>query len=112
MLLSSLPAYFKTRRETLYRKHPGAVFIFPANEEALRNPDVHYPVRQESNFYYLSGFDEPESFLVLAPAKSKPGSHRMVLFVRKRDLEKEMWEGERYGVEGAQKVFGADEAYT
>ncbi len=105
--------YFKQRRETLMEKAPGSVFIFPASEEVLRNPDVHHPFRQESHFYYLSGFDEPESFLVLAPASSQATGrkHRMVLFVRQRDVEKEMWEGERYGVEGARRVFGADEAY-
>jgi Xaa-Pro aminopeptidase len=112
MLLKQVPGYFKARRDALLKANPGAVFIFPAAEETLRNPDVHHPFRQESNFQYLSGFEEPEAFLVLAPAKSAPGSHRMVLFVRHRDPEKEMWEGERYGVEGAQSVFGADEAYT
>ncbi len=93
------------------KANPASVFIFPSAEEALRNPDVHHPFRQESNFHYLSGFEEPDSFLVLAPSRSSPGSHRMVLFVRHRDPEKEMWEGERYGTEGAQAVFGADEAY-
>jgi Xaa-Pro aminopeptidase len=113
MLLSHAPGYFKQRRESLMEKAPGSVFIFAANEEVLRNPDVHYPYRQESNFQYLSGFDEPESFLVLAPAGSQTVGqrHRMVLFVRRRDIEKEMWEGERYGTEGAKRVFGADEAY-
>jgi Xaa-Pro aminopeptidase len=114
MLLSSVPGYFKTRRDALMRVHPDAAFIFPAAEEVLRNPDVHHPFRQESNFHYLAGFDEPESYLVLLPAGSrqpKSGHYRMVLFVRKRDPEKEMWEGERYGTEGAVEVFGADEAY-
>jgi Xaa-Pro aminopeptidase len=111
MLLKKVPAFFKERRERLMSAYPSAVFIFPSSEEVLRNPDVHYPFRQESNFYYLSGFEEPESFLVLAPSKSRPGSHRSVLFVRKRDPEKEMWEGERYGIEGALQVFGVDEAY-
>lgn len=113
MLLSHAPGYFKQRRETLLDKAPGSVFIFPSNDEVLRNPDVHYPFRQESHFQYLSGFDEPESFLVLAPAGSQSTGkrHRMVLFLRRRDVEKEMWEGERYGTEGAKNVFGADEAY-
>ncbi|MFN7685177.1 MAG: aminopeptidase P N-terminal domain-containing protein [Oligoflexia bacterium] len=106
MLLSHVPSYFKQRRETLLKKAPGSVFLFPASEEVLRNPDVHFPFRQESNFQYLCGFDEPESFLVITPTGS------MVLFVRARDVEKEMWEGERYGTEGARKIFGADEAYT
>lgn len=94
------------------KANPGAVFIFPAAEEMLRNPDVHHPYRQESNFHYLTGFEEPESFVVLSSPKSAPGSHHMTLFVRHRDPEKEMWEGERYGIEGAQTVFGADEAFT
>jgi Xaa-Pro aminopeptidase len=87
------------------------VFLFPASEEILRNPDVHFPFRQESNFHYLTGFEEPESFLVVAPAKNKPGASQTVLFVRLKDADREMWEGERYGVDGARQVFGADEAY-
>jgi Xaa-Pro aminopeptidase len=110
MLLSQVPGFFAARREKLMKAHPGAVFIFPSNEAALRNPDVYYSFRQESNFYYLAGFAEPDSFLVLSPSKGK-GGHRMTLFVRHRDPIKEMWEGERYGTEGALKVFGATDAY-
>ena len=88
------------------KKNQGAAFIFFASPEYLRNPDVHFPFRQESNFFYLSGFEEAESAMVLTAAG------KMILFVRKRDPEKEMWEGERYGTDGALKVFGADEAYT
>lgn len=92
--------------------HPGSVFVFPAARELIRNHDVHFPFRQDSNFHYLSGFDEPDAILVLTPPGSQGrGSHNMVLFVRRRDPEKEMWEGERYGTEGALSVFGADEAY-
>jgi Xaa-Pro aminopeptidase len=72
MLLKQVPGYFKARRDALMKANPSAVFIFPSNEEVLRNPDVHYPFRQESNFYYLTGFEEPESFLVLAPAGLRP----------------------------------------
>lgn len=111
MLRSQIPGYFKARRDALIKAHPGSVFILPANPEVLRNPDVHYPYRQESSFYYLSGFEEPESCLVIHSQGSEPGSHRMALFVRERDSEREIWEGERYGVEGARNVFGADEAY-
>lgn len=111
MLRSQIPGYFKARRDALLKAHPGSVFILPANPEFIRNPDVHYPYRQESCFYYLSGFDEPETFLVIAPSKGRPGGHRMALFVRKRDKEREIWEGERYGIDGARGVFGADEAY-
>jgi Xaa-Pro aminopeptidase len=109
MLLSQAPKYFKERREKLMKAHPGAVFILPSHSDFIRNSDVHHAFRQDSNFYYLSGFEEPESCLVLAPSKS--GGYRTVLFVLPRDPEKEMWEGERYGIEGAQKVFEADEAF-
>lgn len=111
MLLSQIPGYFKARRDALLKAHPGSVFVLPSNPEFLRNPDVHYPFRQESSFHYLSGFDEPESYLVVSPRLNRPGSHRMALFVRERDPEKEIWEGERYGIEGAQELFGADAAY-
>jgi Xaa-Pro aminopeptidase len=106
MLVQKIPAFFKQRREALLSRPEaaGAAFLFPAAPEYIRNNDVHHPFRQDSNFYYFSGFDEPESFLLLLPKKT-------VLFVRKRDQVKEMWEGERYGVEGAVSVFGADEAY-
>ena len=112
MLLSKIPSYYQERRERLYKSHGDAVFIFPANPDLIRNSDVHHPYRQESSFYYLCGFDEPNSFLVLAPpSKSHPTGPRMILFTAPRDPEKEMWEGERYGIEGAQAVFGAQEAY-
>lgn len=105
MLLSNVPGYFKARRDRLMKAHPGAAFILPANREFLRNVDVNYEFRQESNFYYLTGFEEPESFLVLAGGKT-------TFFVRKRNPEMEMWEGERYGTDRAMSVFGADQAYV
>src|SRR4051794_19737318 len=86
MLLSHVPPYFKARRDALMKSKKGTAFIFPSAHELLRNPDVNFPFRQESNFYYLSGFDEPESFLVLVPEGSQPsksGGYRMVLFVRR-----------------------------
>ncbi len=114
MLLTTVPPYFRSRRDTLMKKAEaeGAAFIFPAAREVLRNPDVHFPFRQESNFYYLTGFEEPEAWLVLIPAgASKGAGARSALFVRKRDPVMEIWEGERYGTDGALKVFGIDEAY-
>jgi len=111
MLLSHVPGYFKARRDALMKANSGAAFIFPSAEEANRNPDVGFPFRQESNFHYLGGFEEPDSALVLVPRGAKPGTHRTILFVRDRNVEKEMWEGERYGLDRAMSIFGADEAY-
>ncbi len=93
------------------KSHPGATFVFPSNPDFIRNSDVHYSFRQESHYYYLTGFEEVDSCLVLAPAPSKPEGYQMILFVQPRDPEKEMWEGERYGLEGAQAIFGANEAF-
>jgi Xaa-Pro aminopeptidase len=111
MLLNQVPAYFKSRRDRLMKSCPGAGFVFPSNPDFIRNSDVHYPFRQESGFYYLSGFEEAESYLVLVPSSSHSGGYKTVLFTLSRDPDKEIWEGERYGIEGAQSVFGADEAY-
>ncbi len=106
MLRRQIPGFFKARREKLMKDHPGAAFIFPAAPEVLRNPDVHFPFRQESSFFYLTAFEEPESCLLLT------ASGRTILFVRERDPEKEMWEGERYGTQGALDTFSVHEAYS
>ncbi|MBI2712199.1 MAG: aminopeptidase P N-terminal domain-containing protein [Bdellovibrio sp.] len=111
MLRTKIPDYFKTRRQKLMDAHPGAVFFFPSHPYLIRNSDVHFPHRQDSSLYYLSGFDEPESFLVLTPDFSAARRFKTILFVQPRDPEKEMWEGERYGLDGALKTFGVDETY-
>src|SRR3954452_16766859 len=87
---------------------PGGVAIFPSAPVAIRNNDVEHEYRQDSDFYYLTGFDEPESVRVLT---SQHPEHRSVLFVRPRDKEREIWDGARAGVEGAVRDFGADAAY-
>jgi Xaa-Pro aminopeptidase len=111
MLLTQIPTSFKQRRDRLMQAHPQSLFIFPSNLESVRNSDVYYPFRQSSTFYYLSGFDEPHSYIVLAPSQTHSQGYQYILFTQTRDPEKEMWEGERYGVQGATAIFGADEAY-
>jgi Xaa-Pro aminopeptidase len=75
---------------------------------AIRNNDVEHEYRQSSDLFYLSGFDEPDTVLVLSATADK---EKFVLFVRPRDPERETWDGRRAGVEGAVKDFGADAAY-
>jgi Xaa-Pro aminopeptidase len=111
MLLSQAPDFFKSRRDRLMKANPTSAFLFASNREFVRNPDVEYPFRQESNLHYLSGFPEPESFLVIAPSGKAGQAYRSILFVRRKNVEKEMWEGARYGVEAAAQVFGMDESY-
>jgi Xaa-Pro aminopeptidase len=98
---------FRARRERVLEAiHPGALLVFSA-PVAIRNNDVEHEYRQDSDFYYLTGFDEPESVLLLR----SEGEPRSVLFVRPRDPERETWDGPRAGVEGAVENFGVSQAF-
>jgi Xaa-Pro aminopeptidase len=89
---------------------PGAVAVLPTAPEAPRNGDSDYPYRHDSYFYYLSGFTEPESVLVLIAARGERPA-RSILFCREKNLEREIWDGYRYGPEAARTAFGMDEAW-
>jgi Xaa-Pro aminopeptidase len=86
---------------------PGAVAVFPAAPVFPRNNDVDHDYRQDSDLYYLTGFDEPQSVLVLTAHDRKA-----TLFVRPRDPEREVWDGPRAGVDGAKAQYGADESFA
>ncbi len=101
--------FAKRRKRVLAALGEQAVAIIPAASEQLRNRDTHFPFRQASDFRYLTGFDEPDAFLVLVP-KHELGS--CILFVRPRDAAREQWEGRRAGVAGALKLYGVDQAFT
>lgn len=106
------PSEFRQRREkflaTMARR---SAAVFRSNEVYRRNGDVDYEYRQDSNFYYLTGFTEPEAALILAPA---PGLYvrdeskfvKEILFVQPSDPRMEAWTGKRLGVEGAKKKLG------
>lgn len=89
---------------------PGAVAVLPTAPEVPRNGDSDYPYRHDSYFYYLSGFTEPESVLVLVAARGERPA-RAILFCREKNLEREIWDGYRYGPEAARSAFGVDEAW-
>lgn len=102
-------AEFARRRKQLMRMSTDdAILILPSAPERIRSNDTHYPYRQDSDFWYLSGFPEPEAVLVLVPGR-KHGE--TLLFCRERDLEREAWDGPRAGQEGAVEQFGMDDAY-
>jgi len=84
------------------------ILILSSAPEVYRNGDALYPYRQNSDFYYLTGFEEPESILVLAPSR-KEGE--FILFNRVQDKDKEIWDGPRAGQAGAIKSFHADQAF-
>lgn len=101
---------FAERRAALMPQlAPGSAAILPCKPEYIRNGDVEYEYRQESNFYYLSGFEEPQSVMVLIPSAQR---YKYVLFVRPRNRERETWQGFRAGTEGAMATFRADTAFV
>ncbi len=103
------PKEFQRRRRQLMRMlGKGAVAVLPSATAKTRNRDVQYLFRQESDFYYLTGFAEPEAVLVLAPGRP---NGEFLLFCRDRDPEREAWDGARAGPEGAVTHYGADDAY-
>ena len=85
-----------------------AIAILPAAPEAIRNRDVAYPYRQDSDLLYLTGFPEPEAIAVICPGREHG---EFVLFCRERDPAREVWNGRRAGVEGATAIHGADDAF-
>ncbi|SFK20047.1 Xaa-Pro aminopeptidase [Methylophaga sulfidovorans] len=100
--------FAKRRQYLMDIMGPDTVAVLPNAPVANRNRDVDYPYRSDSNFHYLTGFDEPESVLVLIPGREH-GEY--ILFCRERDLDKEIWDGYRAGQDGAISNFGADDSY-
>jgi Xaa-Pro aminopeptidase len=102
-----LPQFIE-RRQRFAETLGDGLAIIPGQAEAVRNSDVRYEFRQDSDFFFLTGFEEPDAVAVLNPSHAK---ERYVLFVRPRDREMEIWNGRRAGVEGAVAGYGADAAY-
>lgn len=100
---------YAARRAAFTQQMSEGVAIFPASPLSVRSNDTEYRYRQDSDFYYLTGFPEPEALCLLSPQHD---SEKFILFVRPRDKEKEVWTGRRFGAEGAKELFGADAAYT
>ncbi|XTZ19729.1 MAG: aminopeptidase P N-terminal domain-containing protein, partial [cyanobacterium endosymbiont of Rhopalodia fuxianensis] len=96
------------RRERLMKKIGMGTAIFRSAPTVVMHNDVEHIFRQDSDFFYLTGFNEPEAVAVLAPHHEE---HHFVLFVQPKDPEKETWTGYRCGVEKAKEFYGADEAY-
>ena len=102
-------AEYAERRKALMGKiSPESLVILPSAQEMLRNGDAFYPFRQQSDFYYLTGFEEPEAVAVIAPNRQE-GEY--ILFNRVRDPDREIWDGPRAGQEGACRNFLADQSF-
>ncbi len=99
---------YAQRRAALSRALGDAVAVIPSAPAATRNADTEYEFRQNADFYYLTGLNEPEAALVLAPSHA---TERCVLFLRPNDREQEIWSGKRVGVDGATRDYRVDAAY-
>jgi len=100
--------YARRRKQLMEMMEPNSIAILPSAREKVRSRDTDYPFRQDSDFLYLTGFQEPESVLVLIPGRAHG---EVVWFCRDRDPAKEIWDGVRAGPEGACKQYGADDAF-
>jgi Xaa-Pro aminopeptidase len=103
------PAIFAARRDAYMQAlGTGAVAVVRSLPERVRNGDAYHTFRQHSDLVYLTGFLEPDTTLVMRPGAE---TERVVMFVRPRDPEAEVWDGRRAGIEGAKERYGADVAY-
>ncbi|MAT92574.1 MAG: Xaa-Pro aminopeptidase [Halioglobus sp.] len=100
--------YARRRRNLMGLMEANSIAIIPSAREQVRSRDTHFPFRQDSDFHYLCGFDEPDAVLVLIPGR-KHG--QFVVFCRERDPELELWHGYRAGPEGVCASYGADDAF-
>jgi Xaa-Pro aminopeptidase len=103
------PREYRQRREQLLGKIGKGTAIFRSAPMAVMHNDVEYVYRQDSDFFYLTGFNEPEAIAIFAPHHPE---HRFILFVQPKDPAQETWTGYRCGVDGAKEIYGADEAYA
>ena len=109
MLINGALAAHAARRSALLsamRDAGGGIALIPTAHEAARNRDSLYPFRHDSYFYYLTGFNEPEAVLVLVAGAGQ----KTILFCREKNLEREIWDGFRFGPDAARSAFGFDEA--
>ena len=105
-------AVFKQRRDALVQEIPaGSIVLLTTNTIYLRNGDIDYDFRPASEFYYMTGFEEPHAVAILRPKQGSPGSSEMIMFVESRQGTLAQWLGPVYGPEGAVQFFGADSAY-
>lgn len=101
------------RKQLLGQLAPNSIAIIPAAQECTRSNDTEYHFRQNSDFFYLTGFNEPDAFLILSNACEAPSAKgKSILLVRAKDELAEIWQGRRLGAEAAPSALAIDEAYN
>ena len=111
MLKTEISKIFQERRNRAAKSLQGGTLILPGARELVRNNDVHFEFRQLSDFYYLTGFEEPDAWLILRPLRGDQQKYESVLLVHEREPLKEVWTGEIYGTDRAQSLFRFDKVY-
>jgi len=101
---------FEERREIFLNKLDGKAAIIPGANLVRHHADCEYPFRQDSNFWYLTGFDEPDAIALFL--SHKPKGERFIMFVAPKDVTSEVWHGFRWGLDGAEREFKADKAHS
>lgn len=99
---------FSARRARLMERMGRGIAVIPTAAEQLRNRDTQHPYRADSYFHYLTGFGEPEAVLMLIAGDCP----RSILFCRDKDVDKEVWDGFRWGPGAAREAYGFDETYS
>ena len=98
--------FFKNRRLNLAKDmEDNSVLLLNSSSTILRNNDTTFPFRQDSNFYYLTGFEEPDSIMLLM------SSGESILFCREKNPDLEKWDGFMFGLEGAKQEFHFDKTF-
>ena len=100
--------HLRRRAELVNQIGANDIVIVPTSTVKSRNGDVEFRFRADSDFYYLTGFEEPEAVAVICPGRA---NGEYILFCRERDAEREIWDGRRAGLEGAMEKYGADDAF-
>ena len=103
------PSIHASRRQRFLDQLGAAAAVIPAASLVTHHADCEWPFRQDSDFFYLTGFDEPDAVALLLP--HRPEGERYVLFVQPKDPSAEVWTGFRWGTEGAVERYGADIAH-
>jgi Xaa-Pro aminopeptidase len=103
-----MSSIYRSRRDAVAEKLGEAIAIVPAAVHHIRSNDAEYEYRQNSDFYYLTGFTEPEAVLIIAPGREQ----RDTMFLRRRDREMEIWTGKRLGVDDAPERLELDAAFA
>ncbi|MCZ6617761.1 MAG: aminopeptidase P N-terminal domain-containing protein, partial [Gammaproteobacteria bacterium] len=104
----ALAEYNRRRQKLMGRMEYGTIAVLPAAPSRLRNRDTEYLYRQDSDFFYLTGFSEPDAVLVLVPGREHG---EVILFCREHDERVERYEGERVGPERAVQMLNVDDAF-